>query len=248
MRNTNVLVAPVATRREAIDALMELSEQGEGPHRGGDEPQEPSHFDRFLEIFREIQALPDDIAAAFPAATDPTTRARGADPSTGSWGAAPGYIAHPRTRAWATLANLRYRMLLSFLAHALRGESAARRGEANLRGSLVHRTFGEMYAIKALSSRLMRLPMREGEAAGRSCAGPPFELPYDVTLPQGEHDTWRRHLELVRGAMGLCRDLLEGAPADEATHLRAMLDLDRSAETWITGILEGISLQGMHRT
>ncbi len=250
MRNTNVLVAPVATRREAIDALTELSEQGEGPHRGGDEPREPSHFDRFLEIFREMQGLPDGIRAARPVAVDPTTRARGGDPSSGVWGAAPGHIAHPRTRAWATLANLRYRMLLSFLAHALRAAPAASRGEANLRGSLVHRTFGEMYAIKALSARLMRLPMREGEAdeeGGAACAGPPFEVPYDVTLPPGERDTWRRHLELVRGSIGLCQDLLERAPADEAVQLRAMLDLDRSAETWIAGILEGLDLQGMHR-
>jgi hypothetical protein len=248
LRNTNVLVAPVATRREAIDALMELSEQGEGPHRGGDAPQEPSHFDRFLEIFRELHDLPDWVSPARPVATDPTTRTEGTDPATGLWGAAAGHIAHPRTRDWATLANLRYRMLLSFLAHALRDAPAAKRGEANLRGSLVHRTFGEMYTLKALATRLMHLPMGDGAAPPEDlCAGPPFEMPYDVTLPSGERDTWRRHLELLRGSMALCRALLDGAPPEEAVQLRAMLDVDQGAETWMLSVLEGLDLQGVHR-
>jgi hypothetical protein len=243
LSNTNVLVAPVATRRQAIDALCALSEQGEGPHRGGDKPEEPSHFDRFLEIFRDLEGLPKGVAPALPVATNPTTRPDAAPGGTEQAARAEGYIAHPRTRRWAALANLRYRMLLTFLAHALRAAPEERRGEATLRGSLVHRTFGEMYAIKALSARLMRLPMAKGKRGGRTCAGPPFEMPYDVTLPAGEGDIWRRHLELVRGSIRLCDDLVHGAPADEAAELAAMRDLDRSTEAWLLRILDGLGLK-----
>ena len=242
--SANVLVAPVATRRQAIDALRELSEQGEGPHRGGDAAQEPSHFDRFLEIFRDLERLPKTVRPALPVATNPTTWCDAAERDAKGNCTAPGYISHPRTRQWAALANLRYRMLLTFLAHALRAGPEERRGEANLRGSLVHRTFGEMYAIKALSARLMRLPMAKGKRGGRICAGPPFEMPYDATLPAGEGDTWRLHLELVRGSMALCASLLAGAPEEEQAHLAALRDLDRSAEQWILRILEGLDPSG----
>jgi hypothetical protein len=242
LSNPNVLVAPVATRRQAIDALCDLSEQGEGPHRGGDEPKEPSHFDRFLEIFRDLERLPKKVAPALAVATNPTTWRDAADSDRDGSCNAPGYISHPRTQSWAALANVRYRMLLTFLAHALRSAPEETRGTANLRGSLVHRTFGEMYTIKALSARLMRLPMAEG----KTCAGPPFEMPYDMALPPGERDTWRLHLDLVRGSMRLCAALLDGAPEDERAQLAAMRDLDQSAEGWILRILDGLDLNGRH--
>jgi len=242
---TNVLVAPVATRRQAIDALCALSEQGEGPHRGGDKAQEPSHFDRFLEIFHDLEGLPEGVAPALPVVTNPTTWCDEADRDRKGVCTAPGYISHPRTQQWAALANLRYRMLLTFLGHALRAAPAERRGEATLRGSLVHRTFGEMYMLKALSARLMRLPMGEGKKGGRTCAGPPFEMPYDVTLPRGEHDTWRLHLDLVRGSIRLCGALLDGAPEEEEeAQLGALHDLDRSTEAWILRILDGLDASG----
>jgi hypothetical protein len=242
--NPSVLVAPMATRREAIDALSEISEQGEGPHRGGDRAKEPSHFDRFLVIFHQLPLLPEGVRLSFPIATNPTTWCEEKDRRADGSCSAPGFISHPRTRQWAALANLRYRMLLAFLAHALRAAPGAPRGEANLHGSLVHRTFGEMYAMKALSARLMRLPMRED--GDTTCAGPPFEMPYDVALPAGEGDTWRLHLELVRASVRLCTGLLDGAPDDETAQLRTMLDLDRGAEAWILGILDGLDMQGGH--
>lgn len=230
--NTNVLVAAAATRQQAVAALLELSEQGEGPHLGGEEEAEPSHFDRFLEIFHGLATLPDGLRPVLPVARDPTTRKDG--------GA--GAITHPRTRLWAGLANLRYRMLLTFLAHALRPAPAAARDQASLRGSLVHRTFGEMYALKALSSRLMRLPMHLDDDGTR--AGPPFAVPYDIVLPAEERDIWRLHRKLVRGAIDLCDDLLEGAPPDEAAELRTLRALDRDAEAWIARILDGLDPKG----
>ena len=79
----------------------------------------PSHFDQFLGIYREfpeteVDEQPDWVPTrSIP--TNPTT-APGIDPDAV---AERGRITHPTTRLWAQLFNVRYRMLLADLAHAL---------------------------------------------------------------------------------------------------------------------------------
>lgn len=53
-----VMVAQVATRTEALQSLEAISAQGEGPHRT-EKDAEPSHFKRFIKIYRDIQDVFD---------------------------------------------------------------------------------------------------------------------------------------------------------------------------------------------
>jgi len=229
---TSVLVLPVATRTEALAALALVSEQGEAPHLGRGKLGEESHFDRFLKIYLEMLRHPD-LDPALPVPTNPTTR-DSADPSR--------HVSAVQTRPWAALFNLRYRMLLAYLAHALRTAQMPGRGTGTpgLRAMLMHKVFGEMYGIKALSARLMRMPLTDapGDPAR---AGPPFELPYDLTLPYRGVNVWRLHLELARGAQQLNRRIRATASGDAAAYLDSQHALDGQTIDWIEGILAGLA-------
>jgi hypothetical protein len=50
--------------------------------------------------------------------------------------------------------------------------------------------------LKGLARKLMALPQHEG-SAGPPFAGPPFELPYTLELPDRERDRWRLHRDLI---------------------------------------------------
>ena len=134
--------------------------------------------------------------------------------------AAKGRITHPRARRWAQLFNLRYRMLLAFLSHFLRVdqplyESTAgdKLGDRTARGFLLIWTFNEMRRLKKIAGKLVQLP--KDEPAGELHAGPPFELPYTLNLPDRETERWRAHLDASRAAVRLVREQLQpGDPLD----------------------------------
>ena len=57
----------------------------------------------------------------------------------------------------------------------------------------MHKVFGEMYALKSIAAILVRTPMHDAtRPAGRgrkpAFAGPPFETPYTVALPDAGRD------------------------------------------------------------
>jgi hypothetical protein len=147
------------------------------------------------------------------------------------------------------LFNLRYRMLLVWLAHALvlvRGETSA---SSHLCGQIVHRVFGEMYNMKAIAEMLVKMPLTD-DADGLK-AGPPFEMPFRTPLPPNHHDIWEIHKAAVAAARNLCRKLLNEDPHDPQSptletdpvaigYLRAMMHADQDAEQWIDGILCGL--------
>lgn len=127
--------------------------------------------------------------------------------------AAPGhqsYIANRRSRAWAELFNLRYRLLLGYLAHILHlrtpryVKTGPDKGDRTPRGLLLRWAFDEMRHLQKISWMLVRLPLGDG---GRN-AGPPFQLPYMLALPHGEHNPWRRHLDVVRASLALLDTVL----------------------------------------
>jgi hypothetical protein len=174
-----LLIATAGDRNGAIDAIKKVAEQGEGstlkdlPH---------SHFGKFLKIYEDF---PVDWTPTLDIAKNPTT-----DPH------APidNRIVKELTALWAGLFNLRYRMLLGFLAHSFRVEAPLKASARSPRGLLVSWAFGEMYNVRSIAEILMRLPM--GGENGK-CAGPPFELPYTLDLAPRDRDRWRGHRDLM---------------------------------------------------
>ena len=99
-------------------------------------------------------------------------------------------LVFPSPREWAGLFNLRYRMLLAYLSHTFRLARTTRNDEPNVRGMMMHRVFGEMYNVKTIADIVVRLPLRDepgaSAAAPGACAGPPFEMPYTLSIPPSQ--------------------------------------------------------------
>ena len=70
-------------------------------------------------------------------------------------------------------------------------------------------------------------------------AGPPFEMPYALGLPDADRDAWRMLRDLIAGSAELAGGLLAGASGGRAAYLRALVELDRQAMAWIDAILAG---------
>ena len=150
------------------------------------------------------------------------------------------------SRRWAALFNVRYRMLLNWLAHSL---TLVRRDPppptSHLRGQIMHRVFGEMYNLKALAEFLVQMPLNE--RPGKKKAGPPFQMPYRAALPPNERDIWVLHKGVLAASRDLCNELLgdkitPGFVKDDAQRkfLLAMQNADRDAFSWVDGVLAGL--------
>ena len=229
-REANVIIMSAATRTEALKALHAIGGQGEAVHLERKRSEELSHFERFLKIFQEF---PDDWVPARDIPDNPTTRSYVKTNAT--------YIANDYARNWGTLFNYRYRLLLTCLAHSFRLQRAVAAGEPNLRGVVMHRVFGEMYNIKTISGIIVGLPLDGDGASAKSprCAGPPFEMPYTLTLPDAEADTWRLHQEFLQGSIDVGGLLLKEAEGAERAYLVALRELDRKAIAAIDAMLDG---------
>lgn len=229
-REAVVLIDRIATRTQALEALRALAAQGEATHLGLHDTGEPSHFERFLEVYQGMeQAEAEGWAYARPLAANPTVVDRA------DIGNAGDYLADPATRAWGELFNLRYRMLLGWLKHVFRLARITPLGTPNLRGMAMHRVFAEMYNLKAIAALLMEMPAGCDEAHR---AGPPFELPFTLELPVGEADVWSLHRLLYTEAIRQEEALLEAA-GERRAYLESLLLLDRRALAWVEGILAG---------
>jgi len=253
-RHAHVQVARAATRADAVKVLRALSAHGEAPHLQHDETGEPSHFERFVQIYEEYKALQKSDPswkATYDVPRNPTTRKDFANlkkPGETS------YIpAHPKSDSaahlMAQLFNQRYRLLLNYLAHSFQlGRSQPLR-EPGQRGMVMHRAFGEMYNLKTIAGLLVRLPLHDPKKPGAHAA-PPFELPYTLELPQAEIDIWRQHQDLLEASHHICEKLLEHADEyasfkKEITeirgdvYLKTLKTLDDEAKRWIGAILAG---------
>jgi len=73
--------------------------------------------------------------------------------------------------------------------------------------------FGEMYKIRSLASVLVQLPVRDGTAPDVAAAGPPFQMPYTLDIPQRESDRWRWHRDM-RFASRHSLDLIAALESD----------------------------------
>lgn len=240
-----LLIAQMANRQQAVAALRQLSAQGEGPHGCGS--GELSHFQRFLHIYQDFKKkVPIETSMteqgtaqlwrpARNVVSNPTAQSEpGLSP-------APGYIAHGSTRNWAHLFNTRYRILLNTIAHTFRMARLTRPDEPSVRGALMHRVFREMYNLKAIAGILVQLPA--SDESGCRCAGPPFEMPFSLTLPPAEADVWRMHLDVLGSSQNLCHKLLhdEQTRVGDRAYLDALIQLDSQTREWIQAILGGLT-------
>jgi hypothetical protein len=215
------LIRPVSTLAEARALLAKIAEQGEGHQEGA----VASHFQRFLAIYRELEAFKPAQIYLHPVPSNPTTDVSGDRAKVSP-------ITNPRTRRWAQLLNLRYRLLLGYLWHFLSsgGDLFAPNGDRTAHGWLIIATFHEMSHLKAISELMVGLDL---DAAGtRRKAGPPFELPYGLALPEREKDRWRRHVDVLTAARRLALELeasLASAANGEQVVLKALAERDSSA-------------------
>jgi hypothetical protein len=244
----------VATLRgDALNALKAIADQGEGFDPGT--PGE-SHFERFLDVYKIVDGLlHQNVEVTWPIATDPNTSTKPVPAPTDALGlaaeaiAAAGRITDERARAWAQLFNLRYRMLLGRLIHFLRldGDCYVREtappqdpdadgslGDRTARGLLLIGAFDEMRHLKKIAAKLVRMPK---DAGGVVNAGPPFELPYSLSLPDGEAARWRMHLDVSRAVVDLM-----GVPAlanDADPLLAALKERDCKAQEAMAALAAG---------
>ncbi|MEA2575099.1 MAG: hypothetical protein QOH93_2397 [Chloroflexia bacterium] len=211
---TSVLVPDLYDRAGALRAVTELAEQGEGLE---DAQETPSHFQRFLAIYRDFPEAGEGWEPTYAVPTDPNTgTSDGVIVSDQAGG-----ITHPDALRWAELFNLRYRLLLSFLAHFLQTEGPVLDASAEYtgRGYLNLWTFGEMRHLSDIATKLAKLPRGaigpDGEESPER-AGAPFELPYTLNLPDREQDRWRTHIDVLNACMKLEQAIAAADPMSGA--------------------------------
>ncbi|MGH2708150.1 MAG: ferritin-like domain-containing protein, partial [Actinomycetota bacterium] len=240
-------------REAAVSAVRRVGAQGEGfdPEPVGVE----SHFERFFVIYKRVRELSSaGVVITWPVAENPNTTLRPAQaPGMADLvemvqeaHASKGRITHPRARAWAQLFNLRYRMLLGRLSHFLRldqdiyrTDPGARQGDPTARGLLLIWTFDEMRRLRKIAIKLVQLP--KDDPPGELHAGPPFELPYTLNLPEDEPQRWRTHLDASRAADRLIREKLQpdDQTADRDEFLDDLLRLDEEAQVVMRALAAG---------
>jgi hypothetical protein len=255
-----VIIERAATRTEALYALREVMGQGEaaefktvspggGAGAGDAAPGgELSHFERFVAMFQDFEerASSPRWNPVRPVPLNPTTCQETGDLGSHEAAFQPTPITHPGSLKWALLFNLRYRMLLTYLNHSFRLARTVDEGQANLRGTVMHRVFAEMYNLKAVSGILVTLPLTEKPRDPRRAA-PTFEMPHSIDLPGEDLDCWRLHRDLVTCSMALCDELLDpaqnllaSAPATGETYLRTLRNLDQDALSWVDTLIAGL--------
>ena len=194
-----LIIRRVASREQAVAALREIAEQGEAPTcaDGG-----CSHFSRFLDIYLEWKALEDDpdFSPARPVVTNPVVEESIGEPAPRG---ARTVITHEASFYWAHLLNVRYRLLLSGLTHLFEVSGTATAARPGGRGELIAMVFGEMYKLRAISSVLVDLPVRDDVSADLEAAGPPFAMPYTLLVPTREPDRWRWHRSMLVASGGI---------------------------------------------
>lgn len=272
-REGRVLVERIATRSQALAVLADVAGQGEAPHFQPDRNQQadrdegPSHFDRFYRIYRDyfehVTNAPEPWSPTREVPNNPTTLksfgrqeelyvADGQsdldESSFGEWQkwadfAKPTWIASRRSRLWANLFNLRYRMLLTYLAHTYRLPRVNDGGAPGVRNATLHRVFAEMYNLKAIAGILVQLPLDDDPSSTKH-AGPPFEMPYTLELPLADLECWELHMDLLESSRQLCKKLIYTSRSADGgqyvEYLETLLQLDRQSIKWIGSVHRGM--------
>lgn len=235
-----VLVERSATRTELTAALREIASQGEAEHLRSNAKDEASHFDRFAHMFRAYEAILAKEPEWEPARRVPKNPVVAPDEAYAPEGATA--ITNEESRAWASLFNVRYRMLLTLLTSACGGPRDLPELMTVRRAPLIARIFGEMYNLKAIAGILVRLPLGDPKKPER--AGPPFQMPYTLVPPTPEANFWRLQRDLLTTSATMVDDLLVRStragshlPSDGLNYLRALRETDAQSSAWIDLVL-----------
>ena len=242
-------------RAAAVAAIDRIARQGEGfDPPAGDPADTESHFERFFnhiyKPFRDLLAV--GTVPTLPVAENPNTSTAPEPPPSlrrmleviEEANAAKGRITHPRARSWAHLFNLRYRLLLAFLSHFMRlnqpelyVRTGDRQGDRTERGLLLVWTFNEMRRLKKIAGKLVQLP--KDDPPGQTLAGPPFELPYTLNLPEREADRWRAHLDVSRASVRLVHGTVQPGEPAEDVFLTDLVRLDEQDQIILQSLAAG---------
>jgi hypothetical protein len=226
-----IIVRELRSRDDTVNALDEIGEQGEGPGQPTDATT-PSHFDRFIRIYQEYpdeRIEPVDWIPFRPVPTNPNTLI---SPSSDAH-LERGRITDPVSRLWAQLSNVRYRMLLLSVAHALHLEDPMEvNGSRTMRSHLRDWAFIEMRGrpragLRGVSKRLVQLPLKADVPSQEQAAALPYELPYTLALPDRDLDRWRLHLALIESARNLIEQIESASGSDDVLAELKAIDLER---------------------
>ena len=239
-----LLVKQISSREDALRALEEISEQGEGLRKpsGNESLSDSSHFEIFLRMYKEYPETDKEIAEidwipTRPVPFNPTTSPHDSVNSASD----NSRITNDLSLLWAHLFNVRYRMLLMYLFHAFELEGPMIvNGEKTIRGYLRDWTFNEMRGqsssrlsgLSGLARMLVSLPLRGNGLANDEqielVSAPPFELPYTLALPDRNEDRWQLHLSLISTSSELIKEIRNKSGDDQI--LVELLNLDSEVE------------------
>ena len=251
-------------RAAAQKAVRDIGQQGEGfDLPPGGSGQTESHFERFFfQIYKPFRELTSGgaVRLTWPVAETPNTtppvspqptqlRQMHMLDSIVSAHETKGRITNPRAQAWAHLFNLRYRSLLAYFSHFLRlnqqpyvAEAGPKQGDRTARGFLLIWTFNEMRRLRKIAGKLVQLP-KDDPPSGVN-AGPPFDLPYTLNLPDRETDRWRTHLDVSHTSVRLVRDqlLVAGSPDETDGFLLDLIRMDQEDQVVMSSLAAGQSI------
>ena len=175
-------------RDEALDALREISLQGEGATGPS---TDKSHFERFLEAFEEIYGPDGDRDEPNGVAPVPAAAAISTSPSSTDENA----ITHPISSKLARLADLRYAILLGALEQYLRSPP-------DDRDMLAAWCFSEMLHLRQLGLFLVARPRKSDSEVGQAVAAAPFNLPAQFAADQSAAFTAAGNVTAWPNALG----------------------------------------------
>lgn len=227
-KSPDVLVAPLLSRDDAYNALSEIAEQGEGLEQ---KDAVPSHFERFLHIYKEYKVILKETDGAFDpsrnVATNPYVGSKAEIEESGSDATEEeiNEITDPEAKLWANLCDIRYRLLLNFLNHSfLLDNGFNNSGNSSPRGMIINSAFGEMYNLRSLATILVQTPIAKNS---HKMAGPPFTLPYTFDLPFGEHNRWRLHRDLLEASNNIITELKRFKNQPHIQYLNGLQEADQ---------------------
>lgn len=196
----DLISADIRDRVTVISTLEKVAEQGEGTGA-----QEDSHYERFLSIYREFDTVDSDRSNEVSVNVQP-------NPSLNV--GAKNQITEERAVLWAELHDIKYRMTLSLLSHLLTIECGDAVYTVKAQKDLLQLIHWEMSGranqggLKQVSERLFSLPLSSSNKFGFR-AGPCFNLPYTLAMPNSESGRWRYYLRLFNQQEEILTKLLD---------------------------------------